>query len=272
MIGAFVERCRSRASAVYCGNDRILCRALENHHIFLDARDIGITPNLVCDGFWEPGISVAMERHLRPGMTAVDIGANIGYFTLLMASKVGGDGQVVAIEPNPRIAGLLRETVAVNRLQSRVAVHNVAAADEDGELDFFIIPEHTLNACIVLDEWTERVSPSQVHKVPAAAADTILDAYPRVDFIKIDVEGGEHLVWKGLSRTLDRNPGISVILEYNYNRHSTAGSVVEMFERQGFIPRQIDLEGELKPVERASLFDETTLDDIMLFLNRGEET
>ncbi|MBN9070759.1 MAG: FkbM family methyltransferase, partial [Rhizobiales bacterium] len=169
MLDDFIARCRREARAIYLGEGRIACRALGRYDLIVDADDIGITPNIVCDGFWEPGISVLLERLLKPGMTAVDIGANVGYFSLLMASRVGANGRVVSIEANPAMAGLLRETVEMNGLEECVTVHNVAAADRAGELDFYIIPDRNLNGCILLDEWRERVDPARLSRVRAAA-------------------------------------------------------------------------------------------------------
>jgi FkbM family methyltransferase len=270
MIDDFIARCRRGARATYLGEGRIACRALGRYDLVVDAGDIGMTPNIVCDGFWEPGISVVLERLLKPGMTAVDIGANVGYFSLLMASRVGPDGRVVSIEANPAMAALLRETIAINGLEAAVTMHNVAAADQAGELDFYIIPDRNLNGCILLDEWKGRVDPARLSRVRAATADDILaDAGP-IDLIKIDVEGAEHLVWKGLRRTLERNPEIVVVLEYNAARHSEAGPLAATIEADGFPLRFIAPDGSVAPVEREALLDPGSIADWMLFLKRGE--
>lgn len=67
------------------------------------------------------------------------------------------------------MACLLRETIAMNGLDATVTVHNVAAADRAGELDFYIIPDRNLNGCILLDEWRERVDPARLSRVRAVA-------------------------------------------------------------------------------------------------------
>lgn len=270
MIEDFIARCRREARATYLGEGRIACRALGRYDLIVDADDIGMTPNIVCDGFWEPGISVVLERFLKPGMTAVDIGANVGYFSLLMASRVGPAGRVVSIEANPAMAALLRETVAMNGLDATVTVHNVAAADRAGELDFYIIPDRNLNGCILLDEWKGRVDPARLSRVRTAAADDILAHVGRVDMIKIDVEGAEHLVWKGLRRTLAKNPDIVVVLEYNAARHSQAGPLAATMEADGFPLRFIDAGGGIGTVGHEALLDPGSIADWMLFLRRGE--
>lgn len=267
-VDAFIARCRSAASATYLGEGRIMCSALGRFRAVVDADDMGLTPNLACDGFWEPGISVAMAAVLEPGMVAVDIGANIGYFTLLMADRVGPRGRVVAIEANPALAELVAETIILNRLDDVVTLHNCAAADAEGSLDFFIVPGRNLNSGIVLEEWRDRVDPVNVRKIPAAPADTLLAELGRVDLVKIDVEGAEHMVLAGLEATIAANPGIAIIVEYNFKRHSQAGSLLPMIERHGFPLREIDEDGDVIPVERASLLDPANHEDRMLFLRR----
>lgn len=270
MIDDFIARCRRGARATYLGESRIACRALNRYDLVVDADDIGMTPNIVCDGFWEPSISVVLERSLKPGMTAVDIGANVGYFSLLMASRVTPGGRVVSIEANPAMAGLLRETIAMNDLETIVALHNVAAADQAGELDFYIIPDRNLNSCILLDEWRGKVDPTRLSRVRAAAADDILADLGPIDLIKIDVEGAEHLVWKGLKRTLANNPGIVVVLEFNASRHSEAGALAVTIEADGFPLRFIAGDGSIRAVGRDALLDPDSTEDWMLFLKRGE--
>ena len=270
MIDAFIDRCRASASAIYCGEGRILATVLGRYRTFLDGADIGMTPNLACDGFWEPSISAVFERYVKPGMVTADIGANVGYYSLMMASQVGEAGKVIAVEASPVVAGLLADTIVINRLEKTITLHNVAAADKPGTLDFYLTPERNLNGCILLDEWRDKVDPAFVRKVPAMPVDDILDAEPRIDFIKVDVEGAEHLVWKGLARTLSRNPDIIVVLEYNFMRHSHAGDIVAMIEAAGFPLREIDADGAIRAVVRETLFDTAAVDDRMLFLKRGD--
>lgn len=75
----------------------------------------------------------AMARVLRPGMRCLDLGANVGYFTLLMADAVGPSGRVAAVEANPRLADLLGRTVDVNGFGDRVTVTQRAASDRSGD-------------------------------------------------------------------------------------------------------------------------------------------
>src|SRR5436853_284660 len=78
-------------------------RVLGSCKMYLDTRDTGFGSHVSLDGYWEPWITVFVARQLRPGMVAIDVGANYGYYSLLFAALVGDTGHVYAIEPNPEI-------------------------------------------------------------------------------------------------------------------------------------------------------------------------
>src|ERR1700694_5491581 len=85
--------------------------------MLVDTRDYLISPALVLDGLWEPDVTDWLRRTLKPGQVFVDIGANIGYFTLMGSRLVGERGRVFAVEPHPRLAELLTRNVHLNNLQ-----------------------------------------------------------------------------------------------------------------------------------------------------------
>ena len=84
--------------------------------IWLDPGDRVITPLTLERGEWETGETAEFRSLLRPGDTVIDVGANVGWYTLLASSRVGPSGQVVAFEPVPSALAFLRENVAANRL------------------------------------------------------------------------------------------------------------------------------------------------------------
>lgn len=140
-------------------------------------------------GTWEPNLSRFMEATIRPGDSVVDLGANIGYFTLLMSKLVGPTGRVISIEAAPTTAAILRENVAANAC-SNVDVKEIAIAEKEGELKLF----HS--------RWGETNTGAATLVEGRGSAgydvvktDTLLDVLaenaPRVSFIKIDIEGAE---------------------------------------------------------------------------------
>ena len=114
--------------------------------MYVDALETGIAPHLCLDGYWESWITVALARTLRRDWHCLDIGANHGYYTLVMADAVGPKGRVAPIEPTPRLADLLRQTLDVNGFP-HVDVVQKAASDTDEKTLQLVIPRHrSLNA------------------------------------------------------------------------------------------------------------------------------
>jgi FkbM family methyltransferase len=158
------------------------------------------------EGGGEPEVQAALEQHLRPGMIFYDIGANIGFFSLLAARLVGKEGRVVAFEADPEIAARLREHVARNEF-GWITVEEKAVWSEPRTV-FFARTDPTTSPDRGLG-----------HVVAAGGSDTIqvsaesLDDYswtqPLPDFLKCDVEGAEVEVFRGASRLLkEKRPAI----------------------------------------------------------------
>src|SRR5690348_3038064 len=124
--------CRARAQPVHLGGNEGLCRILGRYKLFVDTRDQGFCANLLLDGYWEMGLTMHIARTVRPDMTAIDVGANFGYYTMLFAALVGPRGHVYAIEPAPATAGLLRRSVQLNGFQVNTTVVEAAAGASDG--------------------------------------------------------------------------------------------------------------------------------------------
>jgi FkbM family methyltransferase len=152
-------------------------------------------------------------RNLHAGQTALDIGANIGLMTLLMANRAGSTGTVHAFEPGPVSFGLLQANVGFNRL-SQVRVHNVAVADMTGPIN--------LNVCVT-GESDNRLSglragddqPSQEYYTIESRAVRLDDVITEpVDYIKMDVQGSEYRALLGMQQTIARSPNLHMTIEF----------------------------------------------------------
>jgi FkbM family methyltransferase len=204
---------RSRFSS-YLGDHLAVCRVLGNMKMFVDTRDHVLAPHLMTDGYWESWITLAMLRALEPGMVAVDVGANYGYYTILMGRRVGRAGKVISFEPNPHLVDLMRKSLWISGIRND-EVHQEAAYSTTGEQVRFFIPDaRPMNARVV----DEAPYAGTMIDVPTVRLDDVLPE--KVDFIKIDAEGGEREIWRGMSKTLANNPQLQVFLEFNPNRTS----------------------------------------------------
>jgi len=255
---------RHESRSAYLGEQTVLCRVLGKYLMYADAQETGITPHLCMDGYWESWITVAIARTLRPGWHCLDIGANHGYYTLIMADAVGPQGRVVPVEPTPRLADLLRQTLDVNGFPN-VSVAAEAASDTDGEtVQLVIPPRRSMNARL-----SREAGPNDtVVEVKSVTVDALTRDWPRVDLIKIDVEGAEESVWQGMQRTIAGNPRLVVILEFNVERYDDAHAFLAVIQRERFRLRYIDIDAEVKDVTVDQLLSRQVGDDWMLYLAR----
>jgi len=162
---------------------------------------------------WEPDLTRFIAGRLREGDVFVDVGANIGYYTLLAAQCVGPAGRVVAVEASPPVFADLQRHVDHNGVGDRVRAENKAAAAETGTLSIFSGPVHNVGASTTLG------------KHGAESVESIVEAQPlwnmlgegevgSIRLIKIDVEGAEPDVVAGMIDLIPRLPAdAEIILE-----------------------------------------------------------
>jgi FkbM family methyltransferase len=229
--------CRNACQTAYLGENLILCRVLANYLLYGDTRDIGIVPHLCLNGFWEPWVTLAMLRTLKPGWNCLDVGANHGYYSLVMSSVVGAMGRVVALEPNQRLAEMVRKTLEVNGFNDRAVAMANAVSSQSGEIVKLMIPPgHTGHASI---KQTANAT-DEVMEVETVTIDQLTAEWSQVDLIKIDVEGAEEAVWRGMQETVRRNKDIIIVLEFGANRYPNPKAFLEEIVAEGFILRYID--------------------------------
>jgi FkbM family methyltransferase len=173
--------------------------------IFASNDDLAIGHHILGGHPYEPGIAAAFNRCVKPGMAVVDIGANIGCLTMLLASLVSASGLVVAVEPNPENIKLLEASRRVNGFD-QVLVIQAAAGRRTGLLALNV--SHSNGMTGELPEDTDAVFAS--HPVPCFALDAILPENRRFSLIKIDTEGAELNALIGLSETINRDRPVIV--------------------------------------------------------------
>jgi FkbM family methyltransferase len=186
----------------------------------------------------EPGVRAVLQTRLRAGATAVDIGASIGLHALTMAQIVGPGGRVICIEPLPHIASALERTLRLNGFGDRSQVICSAAADSVGDAMLYCASHSPTSSLFPIPEKSASIT------VRTISLDDHFAPGERVDMVKIDVEGAEPLVYKGMSRILRENPKIELILEWSASHFVRSKQSPELFwdliRRDGFEPLLID--------------------------------
>lgn len=172
----------------------------------------------VLEGSGEPQVQRALAAQLRPGMVFYDLGANIGFFSLLAAKLVGEKGRVFSFEADPEVASRLRENIARNHF-TRVSVEEKAVWSDSRRVVFARAdpaqsPDRGLG-CV-----TKAAAPNTV-EVEAVSLDSYVHAFPAPDFIKCDVEGAEVEVFRGARELLrTKRPGVLCEVHNEENRRA----------------------------------------------------
>jgi FkbM family methyltransferase len=223
------NRCHELTNPVYLGNQTALCRILGSYKLYVDTADTGFSSHVLLDGYWEMWLTIFFARHLLPGMTVIDVGANFGYYTLLFGAFVGDAGHVYSIEPNPTVVTRLRRSVELNGLAHRTTIIEGAAGSiHGGEALLFAPHNEPKNACIIASSAISQDA-GIIYQVPKVTLDEVTAVAPRIDFVKIDVEGSEEAVIAGLMHTLKRDrPGL--ILEFNAGRYRDPRGIIDQLQ------------------------------------------
>jgi FkbM family methyltransferase len=171
-----------------------------NHglRMVLDLRD-DMHWDLFRTGHWEPAETAAVRDALWPGATFYDVGANVGYFSLVASQFVGAQGRVIAFEPLAKNRERLTTNVALNRLRN-VTVVEYGLSDTDAVVDMAFPGGETGMASI-----RTMNDPTYRERVHLRRGDVLVEelSLPLPDVIKIDVEGAEAMALRGLGRQLD---------------------------------------------------------------------
>jgi FkbM family methyltransferase len=181
-----------------------------------------------------------LREHLRPGDTFVDVGANVGYLSVVAASLVGSSGHVHAFEPNDRLGALLRDSARANGL-GHLHVNETGLWSSSGSLVLRVEPS-SAHSYLRVDAADAR--PTDL-RVPVTTLDDYLDLHrrPPVRLVKIDVEGAELHVLRGALRCLERDHPLLVleVLDWGLARFGDdAEGVFAFLQNLGYGARDLD--------------------------------
>ena len=168
-------------------------------------KDWAVTPVLYFRKEWEPSETAIVKRLVHSGMKVLDVGAHIGYYTLLMSHLVGKDGQVHAFEPNPSTQTLLIANM-VNNAVENVLMHPFAAYDRRCQLELYC-DESPASSSIVKPNTDVYGVKVQAMPLDECFNDGVFD------FVKMDIEGAEIYALRGMRGIIKRSPSLNMIVE-----------------------------------------------------------
>lgn len=200
---------------------------VQGSKMFLDSRDNGLCRELfIHNGLREPECTRIFQSELREGMVVVDIGANIGYYLLMEALRVGSGGRVYGIEPAPRNFALLEKNVALNAHPAPVELVQLAIADKSGTAPLYMSAHWNRNS---LHNMQGIQRSHMVGKVEVAVStlDEFMQGKRLPDMVRMDVEGFEIQILRGMKSILSGDHPMKLYIEVHPTLIAEAGESVE---------------------------------------------
>src|SRR3989344_4947709 len=162
-------------------------------------------------GIYEPLAVKHFQNSIKPGDTVLDIGAHIGYYTLMAAKRVGKKGKVYAFEPNQDNCALLTKNLKLNNFKNVVLV-NKAVSRSSGKVKFFLSNVSTgMHSLVDIDNKRE----NSIEIEAVSLNDFFGKKIPTVSIIKMDIEGGEYAALEGMDCLLKKNKHMTILIEFS---------------------------------------------------------
>jgi len=241
-------------SAVYLGNNLALTRVLKCFKMYVDTRDVSLTPHLIMDGNWEPWITDLFTQLVKPGMTVVDIGANFGYYTILAANNVGPGGKVYALEPDPRNFEILKKNININGFGGLTRAYQCAALDKRSQIELYTYREFMGSHSLFANSGAEALRGGSVF-VDAVPLDGLINS--KVDVVKIDAEGSEPFILEGMRAVIDRSPDIKILMEFNkpmiLHTQQSVSQFIRRIRALGLTPQIVTEQSTVEPFQESGV-------------------
>lgn len=199
------------------GNNKFFIQTVFGGKLIAPSEDLSLTPDLVLSGAIELPLTKYMMNHVKAGQTVIDVGANIGYFSVLLGYLIGPEGKLICYEANPDLYRYLLDNLSINYLHDRTQAHQLAVFSEETELIFYQSQRYMGNSSIQRhNENYHKHYVDQIRevRVKTAMLSRDLGQIGPIDMLKIDIEGGEYHAFVGMGDLVKKQIK-TVILEVN---------------------------------------------------------
>lgn len=227
-------------------------RKVELHHkgktfsLFISPTNGFIDKYIYLYGIYEPFMLDLFTKHLKSGMTYIDIGANIGQHSMYVASLVGEKGAVYSFEPIPFIYNQLQDSVRANHFEDIVHAKNIALGKHESSEILYISRKNVGSSSLVTHE-----DESEIIIVVVKKGNEELAHIPSINVIKIDVEGYEYEVLAGIKETLLKHSP-TIFLEfsgeiYNSQNKNHGAKILSLLRECKYT--LYDIENDMKEIQ-----------------------
>lgn len=261
-------------TAISINGSTALAQLYTGQKIFVDTRDISVTPHLMVDGLWEAHVTRAIATLLQEDDTFFDVGANVGYYSCVAATRLAKRHRHInihAFEPNPDLVELLRKTFSINGLSHTARIVATGLGEKSGELTLHRNDE-LWGSSSFRKELAHTKKPNEV-KVPV----TTLDAYckehkiEKVDVIKLDVEGYEDHVYAGMRYLVTSNPHLRLVMEFTFGAYENEPDFFKQLQKDFEYMYYIDSRGEFEFIGTYDMLRSKTRDELVMIVLTNRE-
>jgi FkbM family methyltransferase len=225
-------------------------KKVQGSWMLLRTDDPGISKELLLTGVHEERTTAIVKKELKEGMNIIEVGANVGYYSLLESRLIGKAGTVYAIEPVPENFERLNENIIINN-RDNIISYNFAISDHPGSADFFLTNESNWGSMV--DPASDFISTSMTEKLQERHNEKItvqtktVDEFVKnqgiteVNLIRMDIEGYEIQALNGMKELLDSSTNLRLLIEVHNkiftNPKESLGPTFDMLLKYGFMPK-----------------------------------
>lgn len=239
---------------VFLAGENVVATEVDGFILGIPADEWRLAAYYALRGVPEPGMVKLFRQTVKPGMIVVDVGAHIGLYSLYALRCLQGVGKVFSFEPSPRTFAILKDNIQVNgfRESGMSQLFPVAVSFQSGTAELTIVSHNSGHNTLFGDDLTaEKIQTTTV------SLDQALINEPRVDVVKIDAEGAEPFILRGMAGLRIKNPKLCIFLEFAPEHLSRAGVDPLKWAKEilssGFVHRIEDVSGELLSVTAEDL-------------------
>jgi FkbM family methyltransferase len=215
---------------IICAGDNLVISRVGDFIMAFPAEEWRLPAYQILRGQLEPGLYARMKSTIGEGMSVIDIGANVGTYTLLALQLIGPSGRVISYEPTPRVFDILKNNIQVNGYLETgcVDLRAKAVSDKHQPRIPFFVHRYALTHSSLYDG-EGRAADTSAIEVETVSLDEDLDQDVAVDVVKIDAEGAEPMILRGMRRIIERSPAITIFIEFAPSHLKRAGVDIRAF-------------------------------------------
>lgn len=234
---------------LFTKKDILIKRKIGNNIMYLDLKDSGLSTALMRmkpgSPDREPAFMKILRQEVKEGMTVIDIGANIGYVTLIMAELVRPSGRIYAFEPEPRNFKILDQNIEINGYSDFCTPYQIGISNRNGVAKFYVSDMSNLSSMVSGKHVRRSI------EVEVRTLDDFMKDKDSPNFIKMDIEGHEVEALEGMYQTLrNAEPPVKILMEVHPGSYSENHSLEKQLRRLidiGFNTKYVVSAGVAKP-------------------------